>query len=126
VKLFFAHWLMLLAAWTLVIKFIFPLIYDAAYGQPIGSHLYWDFWWVIHLWLAWALYRQSRYWWWFAVVVSGMEIGIISIKFMLFLRQPEWTIWQSNWFINKVFVLSCFVLLLIYCLYRREESVGSD
>ena len=37
-----AHWLILLAAWTLAIKFVFPIAYDAAYGHPIGTHIYWD------------------------------------------------------------------------------------
>ncbi len=120
-RLFLAHWLILLAAWTLVIKFVFPLLFDAAYGHTAGTHVYWDFWWVIHLWLAYALYVRPMYLWWLAVVVSVVEIGIIGFKFVLFFQQPDWTLWQTNWFINKVFVLSCFIVLLIYCLLRRNE-----
>jgi len=121
VRVFIAHWLIFLAAWTLVIKFIFPWIFDAAYGHPPGTHLYWDFWWVIHLWLAWALYRQPAYLWWFAIVVSVVEIAIIVTKFVLFFQSPDWNLWQTNWFINKVFVLACFSVLLLWCLLCRDR-----
>lgn len=120
-RIFLAHWLILLACWTLVIKFLFPLVFDAAYNHETGTHVYWDFWWVIHLWLAWALYARPAYLWWFAVIVSLVEIAIICVKFFLFFQQPEWTLWQTNWFINKVFVLSCFFVLLAYCLLKREQ-----
>jgi len=120
-RLFFAHWLIFLAAWTLVIKFVFPLWFDSAYGLEPGTHIYWDFWWVAHLWLAWALYRQHEYVWWLAVVVSVVEIVIIVVKFVLFFQQPEWNLWQTNWFINKVFVLACFVALLFCCLLARDK-----
>ena len=122
-RIFIAHWLILLAAWTLLIKFIFPLAFDAAYGHEVGAHVYWDFWWVIHLWLAWALYRQPAYLWWLAVIVSVVEIGIIVVKFFLFFQQPDWTLWQSNWFISKVFVLSCFIVLLFYCLRNSDRQL---
>lgn len=104
-----------------MIKFIFPWVFDAAYGHPPGTHLYWDFWWVIHLWLAWALYQKPGYLWWFAIGVSVIEIAIIVTKFVLFFQQPDWNLWQTNWFINKVFVLACFVVLLLWCLPRRDE-----
>ena len=119
-RLFLAHWLILLAAWTLVIKFVFPAIYDVSYGHAVGTHIYWDFWWVIHLWLAWALYQQPRYLWWLAVIVSVVEIAIIVVKFVLFLRHPEWTAWETNWFINKLFVLNCFIVLLLHCMFQRS------
>ena len=28
------------------------------------------------------------------------------------LPTPEWTIWRTNWFINRCFVLACFIGLL--------------
>lgn len=120
-RIFLAHWLILLAAWTLVIKFIFPLVFDSVYGHTTGTHVYWDFWWVIHLWLAYALYARPAYLWWLAVIVSVVEIGIISIKFFLFYQQPHWTLWQTNWFINKVFVLACFIVLLAYSFLCRDR-----
>jgi hypothetical protein len=53
VIVFLAHFLIVLAAWTVTIKFLFPIGYALAYGLAPGSHIYWDFWWVVHLWLAW-------------------------------------------------------------------------
>jgi hypothetical protein len=123
---FIAHFLILLAAWTLVIKFVFPIAYDASYGHPVGTHIYWDFWWVAHLWLAWALLVWQPYTYWLALIVSVVEIIIIVTKFVFFFQDPDWTIWQTNWFINKVFVLACFVLLLGYLgKIRRKVDVGS-
>jgi hypothetical protein len=118
---FLAHFLIVLAAWTVTIKFLFPIGYAAAYGLPIGTHIYWDFWWVIHLWLAFALLQWRSYTWLLAIGVSIVEIAIIVTKFALFLAAPEWTIWTTNWFINKLFVLACFCLMLPYfVLYRRD------
>ena len=122
---FIAHLLIVLACWTLVVKFIFPLAYDAAYGHPVGQHIMWDFWWVIHLWLAWALLRWPSYTLWFAVVVSVVEIIIIVVKFWFFLTAPDWNIWQTNWFVNKVFVLTCFVLLLGYIVLNWSRLSAS-
>jgi hypothetical protein len=117
--LFFAHTLIILAAWTLTIKFAFPVAFAVAEGIPIGTYVYWDFWWVAHLWLAWALLHWQRYTVALALGVSVVEIAIIVIKFALFLSAPEWTIWTTNWFINKIFVLACFCLMLLYfVLYK--------
>jgi hypothetical protein len=121
VILFLAHFLIVLAAWTLTIKFVFPVAMALAEGVPIGSYIYWDFWWVAHLWLAWALINWRRYTFALAVGVSIVEIGIIVTKFVLFLAAPEWTIWTTNWFINKVFVLACFCMMLAYFLAKRRE-----
>ena len=52
---FFAHFLFILSAWTLTIKFFFPIAYAVAHGLPLGAHIYWDFWWVVHIWLGLAL-----------------------------------------------------------------------
>jgi hypothetical protein len=121
---FLAHWLIILAAWTLTIKFAFPIIYDMHYGHAPGTHIYWDFWWVVHLALAWALLTQHRHYRVAGIAVSVIEIAIIVVKFVYFLRAPEWTIWQTNWFINKAFVLSCFVILLLVLLRSRHSSAG--
>jgi hypothetical protein len=118
---FFAHFLVVLAAWTVVIKFLFPIGYALAYGLPIGSHIYWDFWWVVHLWLAWALLRWRPYTYMLAIGVSIAEILIVVTKLALFLAAPEWTIWTTNWFVNKLFVLLCFGLMLPYFALRRRD-----
>jgi hypothetical protein len=118
---FFAHFLVILAAWTLVIKFIFPVCYALAQSAPLLTYVLWDFWWVVHLWLAWALLHWRRYTYALALIVSVAEIAIIVTKFVHFLSAPEWTIWRTNWFVNKVFVLACFVLLLGYLLANAKE-----
>jgi hypothetical protein len=118
---FIAHFLFILAAWTLVIKYVFPMAYALAEGAPILTYVYWDFWWVVHIWLGWSLLHWRRYTYAAAVGVSVVEIVIIAIKFVSFLSAPQWTIWRTNWFINKVFVLSCFVLLLAYCLANARR-----
>jgi hypothetical protein len=118
---FLAHFLIVLAAWTVTIKFLFPIAYAQAYGLPIGTHIYWDFWWVVHLWLAWALLRRPAYTFALAASVASVEIAIVVTKFALFLAAPEWTIWTTNWFINKLFVLLVFCLMLPYLVLHRRE-----
>jgi hypothetical protein len=121
---FFAHFLFILAAWTTVIKYAFPIAYAAAEGVPLGTYVYADLWPVVHVVLGWSLLNWGRYTYGFALVVSVAEIAIVTAKFVLFLAAPEWTIWRTNWFINKVFVLACFVLLLIYLVALR--AAGRD
>ena len=113
---FIAHFLFVLAAWTLVIKYVFPMAYAMAEGVPILTYVFWDFWWVVHIWLGWSLLHWRRDTYAAAIGVSVVEIAIIATKFVSFLSAPQWTIWRTNWFINKIFVLTCFVLLLWYCL----------
>ena len=119
---FLAHFLIVLAAWTVTIKFLFPIAFAAVEGAPLLSHVYWDFWWVIHLWLAWVLLRPQSYTRALAIGVSIVEIAIIVTKFALFLSDPEWTIWTANWFINKLFVLACFCLMLPYFAICPERG----
>jgi hypothetical protein len=90
---FFAHFLFILAGWTLVIKFIFPIGYALADGTPPLTLVYWDFWWVVHIWLGWALLHWRRYTYALAVTVSVAEIAIIVTKFVRFWRR-QWTIWR--------------------------------
>ena len=125
---FLAHFLFVLAAWTLVIKFLFPLAIAWSEDVALHRYIYWDFWWVIHLWLGWSLLHWRRYTFWLAIGTSLAEVAIVLIKLTVFLRAPQWTIWQTNWFINKLFVLGCFVLMLVYfvrhagTLRRRHEE----
>jgi hypothetical protein len=118
---FLAHFLIVLAAWTVTIKYLFPISYAFAEGASLTTYINWDFWWVVHLWLAWALVRWQPYTYALALGVSVAEIAIIVMKLALFLADPEWTIWTTNWFINKLFVLACFCLLLpIVAVQRRR------
>ena len=127
--LFFVHYLVILAAWTLVIKFIFPISYAVLEEISWSAYVMWDFWWVAHLWLAWAFLVQWRYLYPLAYIISVVVVLIISVKFYFFLENPGLTIWTANWFINKIFVLSCFLLLFGYLVggekRRRVDSVPS-
>ena len=53
-----------------------------------------------------------------------LEIAIVVTKLVLFLSAPEWTIWTTNWFINKLFVLACFGLMLPWLALRRRRQHG--
>ena len=117
---FFAHFLYFLAAWTLVIKFAFPIAMAVAEGAPPGTYLYWDFWWVVHMWLGWSILNWQRYTYWLALGVAAVEIVIVVLKLWWFLEDPKWTIWQTNWFINKLFVLACFTGVLALFTIRGE------
>ena len=120
---FLAHFLIILSAWTLVIKYIFPISYAAVYGLPLTTHVFWDLWPVFHVWLAWILLRWKSYTRIVAVGMSVIEIIIIVTLFYRFLSapDPEWSIWRTNWFINKIFVLSCFILILGTFTFFRQH-----
>ncbi|MFD1218298.1 hypothetical protein [Microbulbifer celer] len=115
---FLGYFLFVLAAWTGFIKYLFPVAFSLFNGEPWNSHVYWDLWPLAHIWLGWALVTQVSYVRPLAIVMSVIEIIIIVGKFAVFLSDPEWTIWRSNWFVNKVFVLGCFMLILLTALLR--------
>lgn len=121
---FLAHLLFILAAWSVFIKYIFPVSFALATGEPWASHIFWDFWPVAHVWLGWALLTRPRYLRALAIGMSVVEILIIVSLFAWFLSDPEWSIWRTNWFINKVFVLACFILVLITFLWRPDITKG--
>ena len=118
---FIAHFLFILAAWTVVIKYLFPIGYALAECSPPFSYVYLDFWPVVHVWVGWRLLHWNRWTVPLALGVSLAEIVIVVTKLALFLSDPEWTIWRTNWFINKLFVLAVFVLLLGYLAASRER-----
>jgi len=109
---FQAHCLFVLAAWTITIKYVFPIAFAAAHGEPVTSHIYWDAWPVAHIWLGWVMLRRPWYTRRLAIGMAVIEITIIVTRFIGFFSDPEWTIWQTNWFINKLFILLCFALIL--------------
>jgi hypothetical protein len=123
---FLAHFLIVLAAWTVTIKFGFPISYALIERAPVATYIYWDFWWVVHLGLAWALLRWQPYTYALALGVATVEIVIVVTKLALFLSDPAWTIWTTNWFVNKLFVLACFGLMLPYLIVRGRRSARAD
>lgn len=119
--IFLAHLLFILAAWTLFIKYFFPIGYSLANNEPLTRYIYWDLWPIAHIWLGWALLARPRYTRVLAIGMAVLEIIIICTLFARFLAEPDWSIWRTNWFINKAFVLSCFVLILGTALYRPNK-----
>lgn len=123
---FLAHLLLILAAWTLFIKYMFPVAFALTNGEAWATYIYWDLWPVAHIWLAWALLARPWYTRALAIGMSVVEILIITTLFTGFLADPEWTIWRTNWFVNKVFVLACFFLLLGTALFRPGTLTGRE
>ncbi|MDT8450801.1 MAG: hypothetical protein RQ847_11595 [Wenzhouxiangellaceae bacterium] len=121
---FLAHMLFVLAAWTIFIKYLFPLAFALAEGVAWHTWIYWDLWPVAHVWLGWALLARPRYTRVLAIGMSVVEIVIIVSLFAIFLSDPEWSIWRTNWFVNKVFVLICFALVLAMVLRHPERFAG--
>ena len=73
------------------------------------------------MWLGYTLLTRPKYLLQFVLVVSVAEIGIVAAKFIFFFSDPVWTVWSMNWFVNKVFVVVCFVLLLLHAAFRTDE-----
>jgi hypothetical protein len=123
---FIAHFLFILAAWTVVIKYLFPVGFALAQRTPPLEHVTLDLWPVAHVWVGWLLLNWSRWTIPVALTVSVIEIVIVVTKFVLFLSAPEWTIWRTNWFINKIFVLAAFALLLGALAVTRGRGRTTD
>ena len=115
--------LVVMATWTLVVKFLAPVLYSMSEEATLlneSASIMWDFWWVAHFALAYSITHWNKWTYAFASTVSVVEIIIIVIKFYLFFSAPEWTMWRCNWMINKIFVLCCFVLMLAYLVKERS------
>lgn len=114
--------LVVMATWTLVIKYLAPIlstVAERAAGRDVPAPILWDFWWVAHLALAWLLWTGHRLARPTGLAIALVEIGIVCVKFALFLRAPEWTFWRLLWFTNKVYVLGFFVIFLAALARRR-------
>ncbi|MCP5150979.1 MAG: hypothetical protein H6983_25265 [Ectothiorhodospiraceae bacterium] len=121
-RLFLAHFLIVLAAWTVVIKYALPIGWALGHGTPLLEHVYWDLWPLVHVWVAWALLRRAPYVVALATVVAVAEVTIVAAKLTLFLLEPDWSMWRTNWFVNKLFVLSCFAMLLGWLVQDRAAA----
>ncbi len=117
---FLAHLLFVLAAWSIFIKYLFPIAFALAEGEALTRYIFWDLWPIAHVWLGWALLTRPSYTRWLAIIMSVVEIIIIVSMFTWFLSDPDWSIWRTNWFINKVFVLTAFALILVTVIRRPD------
>lgn len=118
---FLAHLLFVLAAWSVFIKYVFPIGFALFTGEAWNTYIFLDLWPIAHVWLGWALLAQPGYTRWLAIAMSVVEVAIIVTLFAGFLADPDWTIWRTNWFVNKVFVLTAFALILATVVYRPEH-----
>jgi len=121
-----SSWLVMLGAWTILIKYIFPIIYSLVYQQALTSNIMWDFWWVAHFWLAYSLLNPSRKTFVVGMIIGISEFFIITYKLTVFYFDPVWSIWQTNWLINKIFVLFTFIMIIGLLLKNRKELVSND
>jgi hypothetical protein len=116
--------LVVMATWTLAIKYVAPILWAAAErsaGREAVAPIMWDFWWVAHLALAWLLWTGHRLARMTGYAVAIVEIAIVAMKFVLFLRAPDWSFWKLLWFTNKIYVLGFFVVFLVALLRRRPS-----
>jgi hypothetical protein len=84
----------------------------------------WDFWPVLHGALAVALWRRSRHARAFALAVALGEVAVVTVKFALFLRAPEWSFWKLLWFTNKIYVLAFFLWLGAWLLGAGRAALA--
>jgi hypothetical protein len=118
--------LVAMAVWTLVIKYLAPVLYlvsERAAGRSLdGAPVMWDFWWVAHLALAWLFWHRHPAAWLAGIGVASVEVVIVSVKFALYMSRPDLSFWKLLWFTNKVYVLLFFILLLVLLLTGRVVS----
>lgn len=115
--------LAVMATWTLVIKYLAPVLYlaaERAAGRRMASApVMWDFWWVAHLalaWLLWTAHPRARA---AALTVSIAEILIVTVKLSTFVSRPDLSFWGLLWLTNKIYVLSFFLCLLALLMKGR-------
>ena len=117
----FSGFLACLAFYTLAVKFFVPSTLSVAMGEPWHDQVLWDFWWVAHLVLAAALLRPRPWVRPLALAVAGIEILIVSIKFLIFFQQPALNWLRLHWFYNKLAVVGVFTCLLISLIRNRQD-----
>ena len=79
---------------------------------------------MAHLWLAFNLLNITKNIFYIGMLIAIIEIVIIVYKFILFFMNPSWNIWDTNWFINKIFVLSIFIVIFGLLLKDRKRILG--
>ena len=123
--------LFFLALYTLIVKFLNPIVFFIAEGPVRGLAevpIMWDFWWAIHIFLGICLLRREKFAWGLALAVSVAEIAIILFKFWKFWQAPTIDFWTLSWYVNKCFVLSYFICLFAMLWFpsiRRELREGN-
>ena len=119
--------LVVMATWTLVIKFLAPLLFrvsEIAAGGPPTAPVMWDFWWIAHLALAWMLWRRHPRARTAGLAIAVLEIAIVAVKLTGWLAAPDLSFWRLLWFTNKLYVFGYFTVLVIVLLREKTWPAG--
>lgn len=124
--------LVVMAAWTVIVKFLAPVLFYVAErqaGRPIaGPPVLWDFWWLAHLGIAWLLWHRLP-----VALLAGRGIAAAEVliglgKLALYLRQPDLSFWGLLWLTNRLYAVGFFVFLIVYLsrsVIRRALGANS-
>ena len=86
----------------------------------------WDFWWLVHIWLGWSFLNISKKTFYIGLLICFSELLIIIYKLYNFFILPTWSIWQTNWMINKIFVLIIFLLVTFILIKNRYYILSNN
>jgi hypothetical protein len=122
--------LVAMIVWTVVIKYLVPLTWfwseRLAGRAPASAPVMWDFWPLLHVVLAWGLWRRARWIWPYALAVALVESAVVIAKFIGFFRAPELSLWRLLWFTNKIYVLALFLCLTALLLGPGRRTLRRD
>jgi hypothetical protein len=116
-----------MVTWTLVVKYLAPLLWLAAQRHAGDSAarapIMWDLWPLAHLALATLLWRQHPWAWRLGVAVAAAEVAIVLVKLSAWLADPARDFWSLLWASNKLYVLAYFLWLLAVLLRRGPKAL---
>ncbi len=108
------------AVWAIALQFVFPLLFARREGVSASAFIRWDFWWAVHLALAWQLCRPGSMTRIFAVVVTWLEIAILGVRLALFLFSDVSTFWTVSLAWNRLALVLLFLALAFHLSFTRE------
>ena len=118
----FAYLLLGLVCWTVAIKYATPILVATHESLPLSTYILWDAWPLAHLVLAIALLRRSKGIVPLAFVIATAEVVVVIARYAMFFRDPIWDPWRTNWFTNKIFVISLFSAMLIWLAQPKVRA----
>lgn len=120
--------LLVMLTWTLVVKYLAPVLWLAAQRHAGDSAarapIMWDLWPLAHVGLAALLWRRHPWAWRVGVAVAAVETAIVLVKLGAWLASPVRDFWTLLWASNKLYVLAYFLWLLTVLLSRGPAALG--
>lgn len=111
------------AAFTLMIKYVFPVTWAFYKGAPLTAFIYfWDAWWIAHLYVGRGFLKRQKGVWRWALLLTVAEILIIAVKLLAFTRAPVLDFWRLSWFVNKSLMLVFFLWLFSWLLKKKVRE----